>query len=139
MTKEELKEYYWIRRNITKSEHRLIELEATATKVTAHLKNKHDSIIGLGNTSDKVGNAVADMEAVKDKLVEQIAESYAVLTEIEKAIEVLPAREGYLIRARYIELMPWEQIAVDMGYSWKQTHRIHSDALGLLIQKDDTQ
>ncbi|TGE35892.1 hypothetical protein E4K67_22510 [Desulfosporosinus fructosivorans] len=129
MTKQELKEYYWIRRNITKSEQRLIELETAATKITAQLKNKHDAIMGQGNTSDKVGNTVADMELVRDEMTEQIKRSYAVLAKLEKAIEELPAREGYLIRSRYIELLSWEQIAVDMNYSWKQIHRIHAEAL----------
>lgn len=132
MTKQELKEYYWIRRNIVKSEQRLIELETAATKITAQLKNKHDAIMGRGNTSDKVGNAVADMEEAKEKLSEQIMESYAVLAKIEDAIGVLPARECYLIRARYIELLSWEQICVDMNYSWKHIHRIHAEALQLL-------
>lgn len=132
MTKEDLKEYYWIRRNITKSEHKLIELEAAATKITAQLKKDQDAIMGRGNTSDKVGDAVADIEAAKEKLIEQIVESYAVLAKIEEAIIVLPAREYYLIRARYIGLLSWEQIAVDMNYSWKQVHRIHSDALNQL-------
>ena len=88
--------------------------------------------MGQGNTSDKVGNAVADMELARTKLAEQIAESYAVLTKIENAIEVLPAREGYLIRARYIELLSWEQIAVDMNYAWAQVHRMHAEALKML-------
>lgn len=132
MTKQELKEYYWIRRNITKSEHRLMELEAAAIKITTQLKKKHDAIVGRGNTSDKVGNAVADIEAAREKLAEQILASYAVLAEIEKAIGVLPARECYLIRARYIELLSWEQIAVDMNYSWQWVHKIHSSALEML-------
>lgn len=132
MTKQELKEYYWIRRNIAKSEQRLMELETAATKITTQLKNKHDAIVGRGNTSDKVGNAVADMESIRDEMAEQLKKSYAVIAKIEKAIEELPAREGYLIRARYIELMTWEQICVDMNFGWAQIHRIHADALKTL-------
>ena len=132
MTKQELREYYWIRRNIIKLECKLMELEAAATKITTQLKNKHDAIMGQGNTSDKVGNAVADIEEVKENLAEQIATSYDVITKIEGAIEVLPARECYLIRARYIELLSWEQIAVDMNYSWQHIHKIHSEALIML-------
>jgi DNA-directed RNA polymerase specialized sigma24 family protein len=129
LTKQELREYYWKRRNIAKLESKLIELDTAATKITTQLKSKHDAIMGKGNTSDKVGNAVAEMESVRDKLIEQVKESYDVLAQIEDAIEGLPAREGYLIRARYIDLLTWEQICVDMKYSWKQIHRIHSKAL----------
>jgi DNA-directed RNA polymerase specialized sigma24 family protein len=132
MTKQELKEYYWIRRNITKLESRLIQLDSESTKVTTNLKKKHDAIVGKGNTSDKVGNSVTDMDEAREKLAEQIVASYAVLADIERAIEVLPARECYLVRARYIELLSWEQIAVDMGYSWQWVHKIHSGALAML-------
>lgn len=130
MTKEKLREYYWIRRNIAKLESRLIQLDSESTKVTTQLKK--DPIMGQGNTSDKVGNAVVDMELVREELSEQIKGSYAMLTEIERAIEVLPARERYLIRARYVELLSWEQIAVDMNYSWQWVHKIHSNALEML-------
>lgn len=129
MTKQDLQEYYWVRKNITKLESKLIELNTAATRITSRLKSKHDAIAGQGDTSDKVGNAVAEMELVRSRLEGQIKISYEILGEIEQAIEDLPAREAYLIRCRYIELLTWEQIAVDMNYSWKQIHRIHSEAL----------
>ncbi len=37
--------------------------------------------------------------------------------------------EQEVLRLRYILGMKWEEVAVKMGYSWKQTHRIHSSAL----------
>lgn len=130
MTKEELREYYWTQRNIRKLESRLEELETAATRNTTQLRQV--AIMAQGGTSDRVGNAVAEMEKVMTELDVQLTKSYALLREIEKALEKLPARESYLIRARYIEMQTWEQIAVDMGYSWQHIHRIHSDALKML-------
>ena len=52
--------------------------------------------------------------------------------EIETLINKLPTREQYLVRARYMEKKTWEQIAVEMCYSWPQVHRIHSNALRIL-------
>ena len=40
-----------------------------------------------------------------------------------------------LLIERYINLKTWERVAVDMGYSWKQMHRLHGKALGVV--KDD--
>ncbi len=37
--------------------------------------------------------------------------------------------EQEVLRLRYILGLKWEEVAVKMGYSWKQTHRIHSSAL----------
>ena len=44
-------------------------------------------------------------------------------------ITVKLGSQQYKIRAKYLECKSWEQIAVDMGYSWRQIHYIHSDAL----------
>ena len=37
--------------------------------------------------------------------------------------------EADIFRKRYLELKTWEQICVDLDYSWRQTHRLHSKAL----------
>lgn len=38
-------------------------------------------------------------------------------------------RERQLLQYRYLDGLTWERIAVEMNYSWRQVHRIHSDAL----------
>ena len=50
--------------------------------------------------------------------------------EIMDKIERLPNEdEKDVLAFRYIKLMKWEDICVEMGFSWKQVHRIHSKAL----------
>ena len=50
--------------------------------------------------------------------------------EIMDKIERLPNEdEKDVLVFRYIKLMKWEDICVEMGFSWKQVHRIHSKAL----------
>jgi len=132
MTKQELREYYWIQRNIEKLENRIEELVAIATKQTAKIKNDADAIHGTGGYSDRSGDAMAEMADLREELEGQLQKALALQLGIEQAIKDLPEREKYLIRARYVEQKRWEQIAVDMGYSWKQTHRIHGEALRLL-------
>ena len=34
-----------------------------------------------------------------------------------------------VLEHRYLRLQSWEQIAVDMGYSWRHLHRLHGVAL----------
>jgi hypothetical protein len=34
-----------------------------------------------------------------------------------------------LIRLYYIDGLTWEKVCVDINYSWRQTHRLHSEAL----------
>ena len=134
MTKQELQSYYWLRKNIEKLEHKLLELESEATRVTTRITQEPKG--GSGN-SDKLGGIVAEIIAVQEKINSKLQRSYVTMSGIEQATVELPEREAYLIRARYIDCKSWEQIAVDMNYCWKQTHRIHSMALDMM-RKDDT-
>ena len=129
MTKQELQSYYWLRKNIEKLEHKLYELEAEATRVTTRIA--HDPRGGSGN-SDKLGGIVAEIISVQEKINSKLQRSYITMSGIEQATVELPEREAYLIRARYIDCKSWEQIAVDMHYSWRQIHYIHSEALRIL-------
>lgn len=131
MTKKDLQEYYWTKRNIEKLENRLLELETIATKQTTRIKNNADARTGSGDY-DRLGNIAIEIVELRAKIQEQLEIGYQVLLKIERAIEGLPEREKYLIRERYIERKSWEQICVDMKYEWAQIHRFHSEALKIL-------
>ena len=45
------------------------------------------------------------------------------ITDMEDGIEC------DILRKRYLEDKKWEEICVEIGYSWMQTHRLHSNAL----------
>lgn len=53
---------------------------------------------------------------------------------IEKSIQKLSdENEAEVLKLRYIKGMKWEEIALEMEYSWQHVHRIHGSALGNLI------
>ena len=131
MTKQDLKQYIWIQRNIEKLEQRIEELHAIATRQTTFPKTDADAIHGTGY-QDRQGEVLAELVDLQRELEEQLQKAFQIQLAIEKAIERLPEREKYLIRARYIEGKTWEQIAVDMGYAWAQVHRVHAKALKML-------
>lgn len=131
MTKQELKDYYWLNLNIIKLEQRIEELETIASKQTSRIKNDADDRVSHGS-HDRLGDVVAEIEDLRIELQEELGKAIVAAAKIEKGIGSLPDREKYLIRARYIELKNWEQIAVDMGYSWRGIHKIHSGALKML-------
>lgn len=131
MNKQDLKTYTWAQRNIVKLEQRIEELHAIATKQTARLKSDADSIHGTG-LNDRQGEILAELADLRSELQDELQKALGVQLEIERAIKELPEREKYLIRAKYMESKTWEQIAVDMGYSWRQVHYIHSEALKAL-------
>ncbi len=127
MTKEELKKYLWLRRNIEQLEEQLLVLETEATRITTRMSHQPK-----GGEARTMQDIVLDMVEVDEKINATLQDSYKLLHKIETAIESLPEREKYLMRARYIEGKSWEQIAVDMHYSWQHVHRIHAKALRLL-------
>lgn len=79
--------------------------------------------------SDLSGYA-ARLDELERKLREKAAELYKRQTEIEADISAMEdANERTVLRNYYLCGMPWERVAGEMGYSWRQIHRIHGEAL----------
>lgn len=128
MTKRELHELYWMKKNIQNLEDRLLEVETQATKITTQLSATPKS----QGDKDKLGNIVCKIVELQDEINYELAKMYTKEKELMKAIESLPSREACLIRLRYINSLSWERICVEMNYQWAQVHRIHAEALKLL-------
>lgn len=83
----------------------------------------------LNNTSklETAVEKIIELEHEMDKKVDQLQKKRE---EIEQAIQTVknPTLEEVLKR-KYINGQTWEQIAVDMNYSWRQTIRLHGKAL----------
>lgn len=93
---------------------------------------------GMPHGSDQTD--LSDYIVILDELMEDLKQERlngAIRrTQIEKRIRALSdENEAEVLRLRYIKNKKWEEIALEMGYSWKQIHRIHSSALHNL--KDD--
>ena len=64
------------------------------------------------------------------KLKEQRLESIKIYADISSRIrKVKDDNQRELLMYRYIKCMKWEEIAVEMKYSWRNIHKIHSRAL----------
>jgi DNA-directed RNA polymerase specialized sigma subunit len=133
ITKTDLQSYYWLTRNVKKLEDKLLELETEATRITTRITHQPKS----KNGTDKIGGIVAEIIDVQNKINSKLQNAYIIMSKIEQAASRLPEREAYLIRRRYIDCLTWEQIAVDMHYSWQHVHKIHAKALKLLASTCD--
>ena len=72
---------------------------------------------------DKLAELEGDINTKIDELVE-------VKREIFHLIQQLPTRSHRLVlMSYYLDMRTWEQTAVNMNYSWRQTMRIHGQAL----------
>lgn len=103
------------------------ELRAIAERITPQYGTTGGGSSGAG---DKLGAAVAriiDAEARVDAEIELLI---ATEREIEQTINaVKDERLKALLYERYINGKTWEQIAVQLNYSWRQTIRLHGIAL----------
>lgn len=53
--------------------------------------------------------------------------------EIIETISGVPSAEcNRILYLRYVECKTWEEIAVDIGYTWRHTIRLHGDALKMV-------
>lgn len=129
MTKKELHELFWMKKNIKRMEEKLIELEAKATQITIQLSKEPK---GTNSVVDKLGETVSKIVDLQNEINDQLKIYYKKVRYIEKAIEKLPPREALLIRLRYLDQKRWEEICVEMNYSWRQIHYIHAEVLKML-------
>jgi DNA-directed RNA polymerase specialized sigma subunit len=111
---------------------RIIRLETRLTSPGA--QNLDGMPHGSGN-GDALANGVARLSDLRDLYREKEIELTQSLIDIEHLIANLEPVERVIARYRYIEGMHWEQICVKINYSWRQTHRIHSDMIDRLAKE----
>lgn len=132
MTKERLREYRDLKREKEQIQQRLEAIEAGLYYA------KPQRLTGMPS-NPSAGNAMEDMAARHLELLDLYKERQKRLAEelqaIEEAIEGLESRERTLLRYYYIDGLTWEEVCVAVGYSWRQTHRIHAQALEKLREK----
>ena len=126
MTKERLYQYKWIRENIKNLEDRLLEIDTKLQKTTNTLQT---DIVQTTKDSDKWTLLIQKRMDVEELIKAEICNGLEEMEYIENIISTLDEREKLLMRLRYIEGMMWEEICVKMRYEWRNTHRIHAEAL----------
>ena len=134
MTKERLKAYRDMKKERDDLQQRVEALSAQLYRLRGQ---RLDGMPRGGSGENYVTEELID---TKSKLLEVLTKKKAALDaeliEIESAIKKLKPRERLLVRLHYIDGLTWEQVAVDMTYSWSQVHRIHAKALQKLKEEE---
>lgn len=129
MTKERLRGYRTLLQEKKTLEQQIETIESTLL----HPKIQKIKYTPAGPSG---GNTLEDLAAKHLELIDlyhdKLAEIAQELQAIEKGIDTLPPTERILLRLRYVHGRTWEEICVDMSYSWRQVHRIHAKALDAL-------
>lgn len=102
-------------------------LNDLATSATATLSGMPHS---PNRGSSKMADAVVKIVDLQHEINHDIDELVDLKQEITRRIKSIPNTEFQLVlEKRYLCFMPWEQIAVDMGYSIQHIYRLHDWAL----------
>ena len=79
---------------------------------------------------DKFTDPVSKIIELEQEINEDIDNLVDLKCEARKSIEQLnDDREKLVLYKRYFENKTFEQISVEMNYSWRRIHQFHSDAL----------
>ena len=112
MTKKELSQLYYLKKEIKEQQRRLSELEALATSCTA-------KITGLPNgngVSDKIANYATEIADLKSLLDLNLKKCFYELNRLDRFISSVKDSEMRIILTlRYSQGLTWQQVAQNMG------------------------
>ena len=129
MTTEEKKEYLRSYRKVGR-ELRSLSEEINQLRLSQIMPGIVSDGLPKGSGGSDLSGYAARLDELERGLREKAAELYRRQTEIEADISAMEdANERTVLRNYYLCGMTWERVAEAMGYSWRQIHRIHGEAL----------
>lgn len=119
----------WLSRatNIDREIGRLLRERRAAWDRAVSITSRLNSTCVSGTKDPHRYDAVVEYEDMIDAKVDEL---YAVKQEILSAINnIQDGTLRALLTERYMRGKKWEQIAIDLNYSWRQIIRLHGQAL----------
>lgn len=144
-TKDWLKEYRQLQQSYDQLIERFCQMQEAAT--SPHSPGLDGMPHGSTNPVDKIGAAVAKLEALRAKVERAAARANALYTEIDQAIDQITgtnwAVKRSVLQCRYLDSMTWEEITemlfrqkkdYDLRYDTylRRTFYFHGEALAAL-------
>lgn len=126
---EQKKEYLKSYRRAIKREQDILD-EIQRLRLDKMFPSMIDDGMPHGSSHSDLSDYVAILDEQIELLKKERLEKVRCYQKIERQIRQMENEdEQEVLRLRYILGMKWEEVAVKMGYSWRQIHRIHSSAL----------
>lgn len=120
-----LSQPYWIDRRIDKKQEEIDRLRARLTKSTAQLTG-----MPHGGSGGDWTDADVHVLELEQKIHAEIIELCRIKREVFEAIDAVEDdRYRTLLEMRYRNYMTFEQIAVEMSYSYDRVKHLHKEAL----------
>ena len=127
MTKEELMQYGSIELEVKQLKERIEYLEEKKTSIKSQVIT--DMPTGGGERTD-ILTLITKIEDSQIELIQKQSKLVDIMESIENTIDRLEdSTERIILRSRYLQCKKWEQICVELNYSWRHIHRSHSNIL----------
>jgi DNA-directed RNA polymerase specialized sigma subunit len=105
-------------------------LEEVITSTRERLESVTQSYSGDGAQSTKDPHKFDRLVELESLDNEKIDEQIQIKTEILEAIsQIRDRRQRIVLTEYYLNMKTWEQVAVEINYSWRQVMNIHGRAL----------
>lgn len=132
--KRKLKASWVISAQINELYTQLQELRATGTRITPSYSV--EAAGGGDNNTSKPEQAALAIYELEQEINAKIEQQRKAVKQTYDLIDLLDDELLKLVMLkRYIGHKLWEEIAVEMGYSWRQVHRLHGRALNSILIK----
>ena len=122
MTAQDVKEYLMQYTHAKRRENALSDHIAELRAMCEQLRTEDGHRIALDA-------AVAELVDTENKVQAEVTQLCRIEAEIDCTISRMPEPYHTLLLERYINGKTWEQIAVALNYSYRQTTRMHGAAL----------
>jgi len=122
-----LKRYINLDREIERKLEEVSRLRSKLTRVTEVFTAEPRGGGSIYGKTEEILAKIVDLEKEIDADVDRLVAIRDGIKTIIEAVE--DDRERLLLQYRYLDGRTFEEIAVQMNYSWRQIHRLHSQAL----------
>lgn len=126
--KRVLRSVWWTQKRLDADLERLAMLRAKAEGVRGMEYDRQSVHDGAEhNALEEAVCMIADCEA---KIKTEVAQCQKALDRVTGIIHDVPSQKlAVILQMRYLNLWPFEKIAVELGYTWRHVNRMHVLAL----------
>lgn len=128
--KEYLSQAYRIDQRINSKIEQVSALNNMATKATSTITDMPGSATRNIHRMEDVIAKIIDMQAEINADIDMLVDLKGEIMDVIKGIDNIEYQT--LLELRYLCYKPWEQIAIEMGYSINNVFKMHRKALELL-------
>lgn len=127
---EQKKEYLRSYRKALRREERILD-EIQELRMNKMFPSAVNDGMPRGSEQSDLSNYIVALDEMIEELKNERLERAKLRQRIERDIRALDNEdEQEVLRLRYIKDLKWEEVALELNYSWAHTHRIHGEALG---------